>query len=561
MASQIPLEDLIVVEERINKRTGETTTTNYQKGRYLGKGGFAKCYEFMNMTTKKFTAAKIIPKANLTKSSAQKKLMSEINIHRRLRHSNIVGFEHFFEDSDNVYILLELCTNQTMSKLLKRRKRLTEIEVQCYLLQILSGLNYLHGHKIIHRDLKLDNFFISENMEVKLGDFGLAAVIRHEGEKRNTKCGTPNYIAPEVLGGKGHSYEVDVWAVGIVAYTLLVGKPPFETTEIKTTYRRIKMNAFSYPENVIISDVSKDLINRILITDPASRLTLSQIQMHEFFHQANTIPKVMPASALACPPSSNFLKLYMPAAQNLANNSSKIHESSQNLSKVSPRNLRDDKEVVLTDRTEKKEAISRHLMSPVENGNEVTVNKWVDYSNKYGLGYLLSNGAIGVVFNDSTKILIHSRREEFIYYERQSGENVEIGEVFDINEAPNELNKKIRLLNHFKICFEEDSKREGEVNGNQNENSVYVKKWIKTKNAILFRLSNKIVQVIFKDRTEIILSSESRIVTYKNKLQEQNIYQLSSALESNNPEMIKRLKYTKELIVRMQNNNREHEAD
>lgn len=561
MANQVPEDELLIVEERITRNNGETFTKNYQKGKYLGKGGFAKCYEFMSMETQKFTAAKIIPKVNLTKSSAKKKLLSEIKIHKSLHHSNIVGFEHSFEDSENVYILLELCPNQNMTKLLKRRKRLAEIEVQCYLLQIISGLNYLHGHKIIHRDLKLDNFFLSENMEVKLGDFGLAAVIRHEGEKKNTICGTPNYIAPEVLRKKGHSYEVDIWALGIVAYTLLVGKAPFETTEVETTYRRIKMNAFSYPDNVALSDISKDLINRILITDPASRLTLSQIQMHEFFHQGNTIPKVMPASTLACPPSTNFLKLYLPPNQNLANNSSKLHESTQNLSKISPRTLRDEIGIVLTDRSEKKEETNRNLKPIFNSGNEVVVNNWVDYSNRYGLGYLLSNGAIGVFFNDATKMLMHWRSEKCLYFERKNGENVESCEVFSINEVPGGLNKKIRLLNHFKNCFEGDGKKEGEVNGNDKEDSVYVRKWKKTKHAILFRLSNKIVQVIFQDRTEIILASESRIVTYINKKQEKNIYQLSSALESNNAEMTKRLKYTKELLASMLNNNREHDAD
>ena len=548
-------EELVVVEEKIVRNNGETITKTYHKGRYLGKGGFARCYEFTSAETNKITAAKIIPKSTLTRSSAKRKLMSEIKIHRSLHNSNIVGFEHFFEDSENVYILLELCTNQTMNELLKRRKRLAEIEVQCYLLQIISGLNYLHGHKIIHRDLKLGNFFISDNMEVKLGDFGLAAVIRHAGEKRKTICGTPNYIAPEVLDGQGHSYEVDVWAVGIVAYTLLVGKPPFETTEAQTTYRRIKMNAFSYPENIILSDVSKDLINRILITDPASRLTLSQIQQHEFFHQGNNIPKVLPASMLACPPPINFLRMHLPIPASQAANTSKVHEISQNLSKNSPRTLRE--EVGHTERAERREETIRNLKATYSISNEVTVNKWVDYSNKYGLGYLLNNGTTGVFFNDATKMLMHLKSGKFMYFERKSGEKVDSCATYGIGEAPKDLHKKVTLLNHFKNYLEEMVKKDGEeVPLNDKEESVYVKKWTKTRHAVLFRLSNKIVQVKFQDHTEIILSSESRMVVYINKRQERNIYQLSSALESNNPEMSKRLKYTKELLASMLNNNK-----
>lgn len=95
---------------------------------------------------------------------------------------------------------------------------------------MINALKYLHSNKIIHRDLKLGNLFISEKMELKLGDFGLATKLDFDGEKKKTICGTPNYIAPEILDGKiGHSFEVDIWSLGVIIYTLLIGKPPFET--------------------------------------------------------------------------------------------------------------------------------------------------------------------------------------------------------------------------------------------------------------------------------------------------------------------------------------------
>lgn len=178
--------------------------------------------------------------------------MSEIRIHRSMHHQNIVGFEHFFEDAENVYILLEICQNQTLNDMVKRRKRLTELEAQCYAVQIISALKYLHSHRVIHRDLKLGNLFLTDKMQIKIGDFGLACKLEFEGEKKRTICGTPNYIAPEILeGGKnGHSYEVDIWSFGVILYTLVVGKPPFETQDVKTTYRRIRMNSYAFPDNV-----------------------------------------------------------------------------------------------------------------------------------------------------------------------------------------------------------------------------------------------------------------------------------------------------------------------
>ena len=152
-------------------------------------------------------------------------MLTEIKIHKALRHPNIVRFEHVFEDENNVYILLEICRNESLNELIKRRKKVTEFESRVYLVQILRAVKYLHQNKIIHRDLKLGNLFLSESMEVKLGDFGLAAKLSDDSEKRNTVCGTPNYIAPEVLTqNKGHSRPADLWSLGVIIYTLLFGK-------------------------------------------------------------------------------------------------------------------------------------------------------------------------------------------------------------------------------------------------------------------------------------------------------------------------------------------------
>lgn len=129
----------IAIEEKLTNALGESTIKQYSRGKYLGKGGFAKCYEFTNLESKKVTAAKIVPKSTLQKSRQRAKLLSEIKIHRSLNHPNIVHFEHVFEDGENVYILLELCTNQSLNELIKRRRRLMEIEAQCYVFQVING--------------------------------------------------------------------------------------------------------------------------------------------------------------------------------------------------------------------------------------------------------------------------------------------------------------------------------------------------------------------------------------------------------------------------------------
>ena len=557
-------ENSDIVLETITKPTGESEIRKYTKGRLLGKGGFAKCYEFTNMQTQKITAAKVIAKSSLIKSRSRQKLISEIKIHKALHHNNIVHFEHYFEDSENVYFLLELCQNQSLNELMKRRKTLTELEVQCYAVQIIKALKYLHSHRIIHRDLKLGNLFLTDKMELKVGDFGLATKLDFEGERKRTVCGTPNYIAPEILDGKtGHSYEVDIWSFGVILYTLIVGKPPFETNNVKETYKRIKMNNYSFPERAIISDSAKSLITEILVLDPMKRPTLDEILESDFFHLGISIPKLLPSATLACPPSLSYIRQFMPecgsngicnSISNKRNRDDEIEDNKNNnnnnhIHGIGPEGI-----------TNPLTATSNsNAMIP----SEVVVNKWIDYSTKYGLGYVLSNKNVGVLFNDFTKIVINPLGMNFMYIEKKNNGRVDIISQHSFNEEFNkDLQKKVTLIQHFKSYLLNEDKnnpiKKSESNNIQKDNLVYVKKWIRTKHAILFRLSNKIVQICFLDSTEIILKGESKMVTYINKKNEKLNYPLSTAMESDNKEMTKRLKYTKDILTHMLNSNSKH---
>ena len=616
----------------------------------------------------------------------------------------MVNFEHYFEDHENVYILLEICNNETMNELLKRRKRLTEIEVQCYLMQLLSVLTHLHKSRVIHRDLKLGNLFLSDNMEIKLGDFGLAAKLEYEGERKRTICGTPNYIAPEILEDKnGHSYEVDLWSLGVIIYTFLIGKPPFETNDVKSTYRKIRMGNYSFPEHVPISPYARNLIENLLVSKPEKRLTLEEIKAHSFLRNCQNIPKLMPISTLACPPNSTFLKQYgagvekedsyrgnrlentTPNPLNTnglrfglkekkdftntervlsldvnANNGlgglmtgekARIFEKASLLTSEKP-DLRLEKSPIFTEKdafmekkpeknlvfTEEKlknpvsanggniESLANRIFkkkSPAafttntENSRErlpsyelnrlrpnkqsfngesvnnlsnylqeelqvptVWVKKWVDYSSKYGLGYLLSNGASGAYFNDATKILAaegNATDAAFNYIERNATTRQDMLSDYRFEEYPKEIQKKVVLLQHFKRYLEGDNigdigrrsdqpqvslggttkTRRSNTNGmNLNEERekgplIYVKKWMRNKHAIMFRFNNKLVQVIFQDQTEVLLSSELKVVVYVNKKQERTSFPLGTAFENKNPEISKRLRYAKEILNQM----------
>lgn len=325
-----------------------------------------------------------------------------------MSHPNIVNFKHTFEDSENVYILLEMCRNQTLNELLKRRKQLTEVEVRCYLLQLLAGLKYLREQHIIHRDLKLRNLFLTDTMELKVGDFGLAARVRSEDERRKTVCGTPNYIAPEVLNSKsGHSYEADVWSLGVVVYTLLVGVPPFKSEDAKTTYSRIKVRDYTFPEDAGVSEEARDLIRRVLVLDPRERLTLEGILEHDFV-AGHSVPKLMPVSTLVCPPSEAFLKQFSGTPSTTIEESA----SEEGTLPANPAGANSKTEVeVKVEKPLLTELVVQNETRPVVNTiGEVWIRKWIDYSAKYGIGYLTTNGCVGVNFNDNTKMLLHPNK-------------------------------------------------------------------------------------------------------------------------------------------------------
>ena len=139
-----------------------------------------------------------------------------------MRHANIVEFHRAFSYDNCTYIVLELCPNASLMDMVKKRKYITEPEVRFWTVQIAGAIKYMHAKGIIHRDLKMGNIFLDKNMNAKVGDFGLAALLMNGSDlkhcRRTTLCGTPNYIAPEILSKdkSGHDHAVDIWSLGII---------------------------------------------------------------------------------------------------------------------------------------------------------------------------------------------------------------------------------------------------------------------------------------------------------------------------------------------------------
>ncbi|KAK0548503.1 Cell cycle serine/threonine-protein kinase cdc5/MSD2 [Tilletia horrida] len=286
----------------------DAENNQYRRGALLGQGGFARVYEVTDELGN-HKAFKAIAKSAIFQSKKNRqKVLAEIMIHKSCKHPNIVRFEDSFEDHENVYFRLELCRNGSMNDIVKRRGKYTEAEARFFMVQIVAACQYMHTNSIIHRDLKLGNIFLDANMNVKIGDFGLAALLKFPEERKQTMCGTPNYIAPEVLFQKsGHSFEVDVWSVGVILYTLLVGKPPFQTNNVELIYEKIKKNEYEIPEEAAISDDSKDLIRKILTLDPAERPSLIEIMNHSWF-RCGTFPTYVPPTAVEGDPYIPYIE-------------------------------------------------------------------------------------------------------------------------------------------------------------------------------------------------------------------------------------------------------------
>ena len=222
----------------------------------------------------------------------------EISILRSVQgHPYIVQLIETFETPTHIFLVFELCKSGELYEYLDEKVRLSEKRVRIYMKQLLEAVYHCHNMGFVHRDLKPENILLSDDYNsIKLTDFGLAKPLDKNGTERLYQvCGTPGYLAPEVLRSgmyepehplcTGYSFEVDAWACGIIAYTLLVGRPPFWHRNQLKMIRQIcdSSHSFSGPEWSEVSDETKDLINRLLDKNFNQRLTIAEALRHDVF--------------------------------------------------------------------------------------------------------------------------------------------------------------------------------------------------------------------------------------------------------------------------------------
>ncbi|XP_042172060.1 serine/threonine-protein kinase PLK1 isoform X1 [Oncorhynchus tshawytscha] len=552
-----PLKDIpdILLDPRTLKK--------YSRGRFLGKGGFAKCYEITDMETKEVFAGKVVPKSMIVKPHQREKMSSEISIHKSLDNPHIVGFHGFFEDDDFVFVVLEICRRRSLLELHKRRKAVTEPEARYYMMQLVKGCQYLHNNRVIHRDLKLGNIFLSDDMDVKIGDFGLATKIEFDGERKKTLCGTPNYIAPEVLCKKGHSFEVDVWSLGCILYTLLVGKPPFETSCLKETYNRIKKNNYTIPWQ--INPVAASLIKRMLHADPSQRPTVSQLQTDEFFTEGY-IPLRLPTTCLTVPPRFSIAPSSLEPSQrrpltalNNKAGTEKVEQKDEPLLREIPEatdcHLSDLLQQLDTCNAAKPSERGLIRMEEAEDPACVPIfwiSKWVDYSDKYGLGYQLCDNSVGVLFNDCTRMIMYADGDSLQYIDKMAAES-----YLSVRSYPATLSKKITLLKYFRNYMSEHLLKAGANitprDGDELARLPYLSHWFRTKSAIVLHLTNGTVQInFFQDHTKLILCPLMGAVSFIDEKRDFRTYKMSLIEEFGCcKELASRMRYARLMVAKL----------
>uniref|UniRef100_A0A8C2FLL6 Serine/threonine-protein kinase PLK n=1 Tax=Cyprinus carpio TaxID=7962 RepID=A0A8C2FLL6_CYPCA len=549
--------------------TDPNTGKCYCRGKVLGKGGFAKCYEMTDLSSSKVYAAKIIPHSRVSKPHQREKINREIDLHRALSHKHIVHFYHHFEDKDNIYILLEYCSRRSLAHILKARKVLTEPEVRYYLKQTVSALKYLHDLEILHRDLKLGNLFVNDSMELKVGDFGLAAKLEPVSNRRKTICGTPNYLSPEVLNKQGHGWESDVWALGCVMYTMLLGKPPFETTNLKETYRCIREARYTIPTSLSLP--AKQLISGMLAQNPVDRPHLDDIIRHEFFTQG-FMPETLPVSCChSAPdfhissPAKSFFKKAAAALFGGKRDKAKYYEniSKFSLQLTSALLISDDpmNNLFSSDRSLSQRR-GRDIQAPalfptadsLPRGNGCNslkwVTKWVDYSNKYGFGYQLSDNTVGVLFNNGTHMSLLSDKKTVHQYAALSQRS-----VFSVIEVPEYAVAQVTILKYFAHYMEENLMDGGDMISEQDtqKTRIYLLQWLKSDRALLMLFNDGTFQVNFyHDHTKLILCTQQDeyLLTYINEERTSTTFQLSTLLSAGcTADLRSRLEYALNMLL------------
>jgi len=273
--------------------TSQSSNKNFDEcytiGRELGRGAFSVVYEVKRKDgTGDKLAAKLINKKTVKQDLAR--LQIEIDILKSVDHPAIIKLFEVFDSEESLYIITEMATGGELFDRIVGKGSYKEKDAAFLIKQLVEALAYLHTKDIVHRDLKPENLLLKSKDDdtiIKLADFGLSKIVGQE-VMMQTACGTPGYVAPEVLKAQGYGKEVDMWSVGVITYILLCGFPPFYQDNIPLLFESIMTADYDYPAEYWdhISDSAIDFIDSLLVVNPKKRMTAEQALQHKWLTNA-----------------------------------------------------------------------------------------------------------------------------------------------------------------------------------------------------------------------------------------------------------------------------------
>lgn len=264
----------------------------YETLQELGSGQFSHVYKCRSKSTGELLAMKVINKSSMRTPQHHQSFKTEISILKACRHPNITALENVFETREHLYLIIELAEGGELFDQIVEHGPYSEQDASSIIRQIIKAVAYLHEKGIAHRDIKPENILLknkSQPLHIKLADFGLAKILSSV-QFTYTACGTPGYVAPEVLFRRGYDKVVDMWSVGVIMYILLSGYPPFHDKQAAMLYEKIKTANYAFHDKYWsgISQQAKDLIRKLLVVDPRARLSGEEALKHPWLSGLTT---------------------------------------------------------------------------------------------------------------------------------------------------------------------------------------------------------------------------------------------------------------------------------
>jgi len=274
-------------------------------GERVGQGAYASVRMGWRKEGGERVAVKVYDKHNLTRESRRRNVQREVHVLGKISHPHIVGFHEWFATDRHVYIVLEFVSGGSLQALLRRQpgQRFDEPQGKRLHFQVLCALQYLHARSIMHRDLKLENLLLDASGVVKVIDFGFAVVLP-PAQKLKIFCGTPSYIAPEIISGQPYSLPADIWAIGVLLYVMLSGRFPFKASSQRELYRRIVRSSLQVPPE--LSPQAQHIVQQCLKKDDEQRPSAIALAHDPYYASVERIDERIRASTTSSASGSSL---------------------------------------------------------------------------------------------------------------------------------------------------------------------------------------------------------------------------------------------------------------